>query len=407
MENSLSTENAGQQPVPAGVIKGNAKFSYSEEDKRLVLGRQVPLHTKDEDLRYFWMVAEARGLDPFCDYLYGEYEDDSEKDGASIFKVHPTLAGYRFKAEETGKYGGTTTPEFCGEDGQWTDVWLRPELPAACKVGVWKEGFGQAQYHVVLMKDYERLMESNAYWKVSPENSIGARAETGALKRAFPSLGGGVTLEERFDPKLLRKVEEELGRKSPEPIAIKGVEGQSPDAKGPPKVSGEPPAKKDSPNQGEMINGLGGGLAFDVEIPYEKKELKGSTFGTITSAQFFALARKYGAGNDQVKWKVALRAVLSELERAGAVLRRTPFVLPEAMKIAGKEIVLPLDTLRGLRLGRIEGVDKALAEKLGLESLGRLPLGVTEKFLGEFRALKEGPEEAGKKNGTGVNGIKV
>ena len=77
------------------------------------------------------------------------------------------------------------------------------------------------------------------------------------------------------------------------------------------------------------------------------------------------------------------------------------------MKIAGKEIVLPLDTLRGLRLGRIEGVDKALAEKLGLESLGRLPLGVTEKFLGEFRALKEGPEEAGKKNGTGVNGIKV
>ena len=133
MENSLSTENTGQQPVPGAVFKGNAKFSYSEEEKRLVLGRQVPLHTKDEDLRYFWMVAEARGLDPFCDYLYGEYEDDSEKDGASIFKVHPTLAGYRFKAEETGKYGGTTTPEFCGEDGQWTEVWLRPELPAACR----------------------------------------------------------------------------------------------------------------------------------------------------------------------------------------------------------------------------------------------------------------------------------
>jgi hypothetical protein len=34
-------------------------------------------------------------------------------------------------------------------------------------------------------------------------------------------------------------------------------------------------------------------------------------------------------------------------------------------------------------------------------------LGGSEKFLGEFRALKEGPEEAGKKNGTGVNGIKV
>jgi hypothetical protein len=399
MENSLSTENAGQQSVPAAVSKGNAKFSYSEEDKRQVLGRQVPLHTKDEDLRYFWMVAEARGLDPFCDYVYGEYEDE----GASIFKVHPTLAGYRFKAEETGKYGGTTTPEFCGEDGQWIEVWLRPELPAACRVGVWKEGFKQAQYHVVLMKDYERLMESNAYWKVSPENSIAARAETGALKRAFPSLGGGVTVEERFDPMLLKKVEEQLAR-VPEGIAIKGLE--SLEEKEPPKAPGELQARKDSPDPRDVVNGFDG-LAFDVEIPYEKKELKGSTFGTITSAQFFALARKYGAGNDQVKWKVALRAVLSELERAGAVLRRTPFVLPEAMKIAGKEIVLPLDTLRGLRLGRIEGVDKALAEKLGLESLGRLPLGVTEKFLGEFRALKEGPEEAGKKNGTGVNGIKV
>ena len=388
MENSLSTENAGQQPVPAAVFKGNAKFSYSEEDKRLVLGRQVPLHTKDEDLRYFWMVAEARGLDPFCDYVFGEYEEE----GASIFKVHPTLAGYRFKAEETGKYGGTTTPEFCGEDGQWTEVWLRPELPAACRVGVWKEGFKQAQYHVVLMKDYERLMESNAYWKVSPENSIAARAETGALKRAFPSLGGGVTVEERFDPMLLKKVEEQLGR-APEGIAIKGSE--SLEEKEPPKAPGKLQARKDSPDHRDAINGFDG-LAFDVEIPYEKKELKGSTFGTITSAQFFALARKYGAGNDQVKWKVALRAVLSELERAGAVLRRTPFVLPEAMKIAGKEIVLPLDTLRGLRLGRIEGVDKALAEKLGSESLGRLPLGGSEKFLGEYRGHKEESENAGK-----------
>ncbi len=242
------------------------------------------------------------------------------------------------------------------------------------------------------MKDYERLMESNAYWKVSPENSIAARAETGALKRAFPSLGGGVTVEERFDPMLLKKVEEQLGR-VPEGIAIKGSE--SLEEKEPPKAPGELQARKDSPDPRDVINGFDG-LAFDVEIPYEKKELKGSTFGTITSAQFFALARKYGAGNDQVKWKVALRAVLSELERAGAVLRRTPFVLPEAMKIAGKEIVLPLDTLRGLRLGRIEGVDKALAEKLGSESLGRLPLGGSEKFLGEYRGHKEESENAGK-----------
>jgi len=385
MENSLSTENAGQQPVPAAVIKGNAKFSYSEEDKRQVLGRQVPLHTKDEDLRYFWMVAEARGLDPFCDYVYGEYEDE----GASIFKVHPTLAGYRFKAEETGKYGGTTTPEFCGEDGQWTEVWLRPELPAACRVGVWKEGFKQAQYHVVLMKDYERLMESNAYWKVSPENSIAARAETGALKRAFPSLGGGVTVEERFDPMLLKKVEEQLGR-VPEGIAIKGSESLEE------KEPGKLQARKESPDPRDVINGFDG-LAFDVEIPYEKKELKGSTFGTITSAQFFALARKYGAGNDQIKWKVALRAVLSEIERVGPALGRTPFVLPEPVKIAGREIMLALDTLRGLRLGRIEGLDKALAENLGAESLGRLPLGGSEKFLGEYRGLKEEPEDAGKR----------
>ena len=59
------------------------------------------------------------------------------------------------------------------------------------------------------------------------------------------------------------------------------------------KEPGELQARKDSPDPRDVINGFDG-LAFDVEIPYEKKELKGSTFGTITSAQFFALARKYG-----------------------------------------------------------------------------------------------------------------
>ena len=226
MENAENGEVGGKVMIGAPFAGNEKRFSYTEEQKKLVIGRQVPPHTREDDLRYFWTVAEARGLDPFCDYLYGEYED--EPTGGWNFRVHPTLAGYRFKAEETGEYRGTTTPEFCGDDGQWTEAWLKQEPPAACKVGVKRKEFTEPQYHIVLMKDWVQLMEVNPYWKLSPEMSLAARAETGALKKAFPSLGGGVTMEERLDPRLIKEVTQ--GMKACRDIPITRTEETSPDA---------------------------------------------------------------------------------------------------------------------------------------------------------------------------------
>jgi hypothetical protein len=418
VEDEEGTENAKKTTAEE---VGEKRFSYSEEAKRLVLGRQVPLHTKDDDLKYFWAVAEARGLDPLCDYLYGEYEEDPEKDGQSVFKVHPTLAGYRFKAEQTGQYRGTTTPQFCGADGHWTEVWLKEELPAACKVGVRRAEFSEPQYHVVLMKDWEKQMNGSAYWKLSPESSLAARAETGALKKAFPSLGGGVAVEEQVDSKLVQEATQELKRRSGD-IPIVGPEAQEKEAtrEAAPAEGGTqkqaPTAAGGSAQNGECKGAREqvsfDGVAFDAEIPYEKKELKGSTFGTIKSAQFQSLARKFAASNleDKSRWKAALRSVLSELVTVGDALKGTALVAPEETNIAGKEVRLPLDTLRGLRMGKLDlvGVDESLVRKIASESLARLPLGQSEIFLGEYRGEKrEEPEEGGKKNGKGVGCLSV
>lgn len=416
MENAENGEVGGKVMIGAPFAGNEKRFSYTEEQKKLVIGRQVPPHTREDDLRYFWTVAEARGLDPFCDYLYGEYED--EPTGGWNFRVHPTLAGYRFKAEETGEYRGTTTPEFCGDDGQWTEAWLKQEPPAACKVGVKRKEFTEPQYHIVLMKDWVQLMEVNPYWKLSPEMSLAARAETGALKKAFPSLGGGVTMEERLDPRLINEVTQ--GMKASRDIPITRTGETSPDADSTaskPEVAKQGgPNGENSPTKADVgTGGLGfDGVVFDAEIPYEKKELRGSTFGTIKSAQFQSLARKYGAASveNNGTWKSALQVILTELQVVGDALKGTALVSSEGTKIAGKEIRLGLDTLRGLRLGKVElqGIDEELARRIASDSLSRLPLGASEQFLGEFNAAKQPPqqdEDAGKKNGKGVGSITV
>jgi hypothetical protein len=120
------------------------------------------------------------------------YED------AQVIQV--SIDGFRLIADRTRKYAGQVGPWWCGPDGEWKEVWLSDEPPAAARMGVLRHDFHQPLYATAVFKSY---VQTNSYgeaisrWKTDPAGMLAKCAEALALRRAFPQeLSGLYTTEE-------------------------------------------------------------------------------------------------------------------------------------------------------------------------------------------------------------------
>lgn len=162
-----------------------------------------------EDLAVFFHQAKRTGLDPFARQIYmigrrqKRFDPQQKRD---VWETKQTIQtgidGFRLIARRAvdtrGESLSSPEPLFCGPDGQWTDVWLKHEPPAAAKVQVVRNG--QPFVAVALFREYAGATKNGdltQMWKSKASTMIAKCAEALALRKAFPQdLSGLYTADE-------------------------------------------------------------------------------------------------------------------------------------------------------------------------------------------------------------------
>lgn len=193
-----------------------ALAGHLTEGQLETLRRTIAHDLTDDELALFAAVCQRTGLDPFAKQIYaikrtsrrkvrGQWVDED------VLTIQTGIDGFRLAAQRSALYAGQDPPEWCGPDGQWTEVWLSDEPPAAARVAVYRKDFARPVVGVAKFDSYAdrwpandaqkaagQLGDLRNLWKTMPEQMIAKCAEALALRKAFPNDLSGIYATEEM-----------------------------------------------------------------------------------------------------------------------------------------------------------------------------------------------------------------
>ncbi|WP_100517315.1 recombinase RecT [Mycobacteroides abscessus] len=194
----------------------------------LAVRRMLGLEDASEgEMQLFHHICQRSGLDPFAREVYMIGRDtevsvwvDSpdtgnrrqEKRRVTKYTIQVSIHGIRRRAREIAAALGvsykTDQPMWCGEDGQWREVWTdKKQPPFAAKFTVYRDG----EPNTFVAHYDEFVQESgrggdrgpNSMWSKMPRNQLRKCAEFNAIQMAFPDQLGGLVYDEAAQPTVI------------------------------------------------------------------------------------------------------------------------------------------------------------------------------------------------------------